>query len=90
MSATLILLTVLLVGLNYAATYVLVRSQRYERRQKLFQALLVWFVPIVGALLVWSLARDTNAGQVTTDLTDIGGLDGYKIQDGVGEDIGRE
>ena len=56
MSAALILLTVLLVGLNSAATYVLVRSQRYERRQKLFQAILVWFVPIVGALLVWSLA----------------------------------
>ena len=90
MSVALILLTVLLVGLNSAATYVLVRSQRYQRRQKLFQALLVWFVPIVGALLVWSLARDTNASRLTTDLTDKGGLDGYKIPDGVGEGIGRE
>lgn len=90
MSAVLILLTVLLVSVNSTATYVLVRSQRYDHRQKLFQALLVWFVPIVGALLVWSLARDTKASQITTDLTDRAGLDGYKIPDGVGEGIGRE
>ena len=90
MSAVLILLTVLLVGLNSAATFILVRSQRYDRRQKLFQGLLVWFVPIVGALMVWSLARDTEATRVTTDLTDKGGLDGYKIPDGVGEGISRD
>ena len=90
MSVALMLLTVLLVGLNSAATYVLVRSQRYDRRQKILQALLVWLIPVIGALLVWSLARDTNANRVTTDLTDRAGLDGYKIPDGVGEGIGRE
>lgn len=90
MSAALILLTILLVGLNSAATYSLVRSQCYDRRQKLFQALLVWFVPIVGALLVWSLARDTKVSRITTNLTDRAGIDGHKIPDGVGEGIGRE
>jgi len=90
MTVALILLTVLVFGLNSAATYILVRSHRYDRRQKTLQALLVWVVPVVGALLVWSLARDTKADRVTTDLTDNTGLDGYKIPDGVGEGIGRE
>ena len=40
--------------------------------------------------MVWSLARDTEATRVTTDLTDKGGLDGYKIPDGVGEGISRD
>lgn len=90
MFAALILLLVLLVALNSSATYALVRSQRYARKQKLLQAILVWFVPIVGALLVWTLARDTPTCRLTTDLTDGAGLDGYKIPDGVGEGIGRE
>ena len=90
MAVALILLAVLLVGLNSAATYILVRSQRYHRRQKILQALLVWLVPVIGGLLVWSLARDTKADRVTTDLSDRAGLDGYKIPDGVGENIGRE
>lgn len=90
MFAVLILLVLLLVALNSYATYALVHSLRYDRRQKLLQFLLVWFVPIVGALLVWSLARDKHTGRVTTDLTDRAGLDGHKIPDGVGEGIGRE
>lgn len=90
MFAALTLLVVLLVAFNSSATYALVRSQRYDGRQKLLQVLLVWFVPIVGALLVWSLVRDTHTDRVTTDLADRAGLDGYKIPDGVGEGIGRE
>ena len=49
MYATLMLLAILLNGLNIAATYVLVRSQRYDRHQKLFQAALIWLVPVVGS-----------------------------------------
>jgi hypothetical protein len=90
MYAALAVLSIFVIGLNVAATYVLVHSLRYDRRQKSIQAVLVWLVPIVGALLVWSLARDTNVSRVTTDLADRGGLDGYKIPDGVGEDIGRD
>lgn len=90
MYAALIVLAVLLVSLNIAATYVLVRSQRYDRRQKLFQAILVWLAPVVGSLLVWSLARDKNTSRITTDLADRDGLDGCKVPDGVGEGIGRE
>jgi hypothetical protein len=82
--------TVLLGGLNAAATFVLVRSGRYDRGQKILQTLLVWLVPIAGALLVWALARDTNASRTTMDLTDGNGLDGYKIPDGMGEGVGHE
>lgn len=90
MTVALILLTVLLFGLNSAATNILVRSHRYDRLQKTLQALLVWVVPVVGALQAWLLAKDTKADRVTTDLTDNTGLDGYRIPDGAGEGIGRE
>ncbi len=90
MYATLMLLAILLNGLNIAATYVLVRSQRYDRHQKLFQAALIWLVPVVGSLLVWSLARDKSTSPITTDLADRAGLNGHKIPDGAGEGIGRE
>lgn len=85
-----LLLAVLLFGMNSAATYILVRSYRFDRRQKTLQALLIWVVPVVGAFLVWSLARDTKTDRVTTDLADKINLDGYKVPDGVGEGIGRE
>ena len=90
MHTVLIMLALLLLALNIKAMLVLVRSPRYARMQKWLQIVLIWLVPYLGALLVWSLAKDTPTSRVTTDLTDNIGLDGYKIPDGVGEGIGRE
>ncbi len=90
MPAALILLIILILGGNSVATYILIRSRHDERRQKLFQVLFVWFVPIVGALLVCSLAWDTSTNRVATDLTDNRGLDGYGNSGGLAEGIGRE
>ncbi len=90
MDSMLILLGILLLGLNCKATHVLVTSPRYDFKQKFFQLALVWLLPVVGALLVWSLAKDAQAYPTTTDLTDREGLDGYKIPDGVGEGIGHD
>ncbi len=90
MPAALILLIILVLGGNSVATYILIRCRHDERRQKLFQVLFVWFVPIVGALLVCSLAWDTSTNRVATDLTDNGGLDGYENSGGLAESIGRE
>ncbi len=90
MPAALILLIILILGGNSVATYILIRCRHDERRQKLFQVLFVWFVPIVGALLVCSLAWGTSTNRVATDLTDNGGLDGYENSGGLAESIGRE
>ena len=90
MYLVLIVIAILLLALNIKATLVLVRSPRYNLLQKWLQCALIWFIPIIGALLVLSLAKDEPTERVTTDLTDSIGLDGYKIPDGVGEGIGRE
>ena len=65
----LILVAVILV-VNVKATWILVRSSYYDARQKLFQLVLVWLIPILGAILVWSLATDSAGKRVTTDLSD--------------------
>jgi uncharacterized membrane protein YgcG len=62
-------------ALNAKATLVLSRSPYYGAKQKLFQLVLVWLLPIVGAVLVWSLATDTKSQRFTTDLQDRGGFD---------------
>jgi len=77
MTALVIAVAVLIVTLNLVATVTVGRSPRYEPRQKWLQMALIWVVPAVGAVLAWSLARDTPSARLTTDLTDsIGSGDG--------------
>ena len=70
---------VMVVGLNLFATFLVARSDRYETSQKLWQAAVIWFFPIIGAVLAWSLAKDSPSERVTTDLRDhLGSGDGYR------------
>jgi hypothetical protein len=65
------IITVLLVSiivLNFYATAVLFRSSSYDILQKWLQLLLVWVLPIIGATLVLSLAKDTKRRKVKTSL----------------------
>lgn len=39
------------------------RSGLYERKQKIWQAQLIWLVPILGAGLVFSVMRDDEAAE---------------------------
>ncbi len=41
--------------LNCAATYHLVRSHAYDRQQKTWQIVIIWLVPVFGALLILSV-----------------------------------
>lgn len=61
MNSILFLLITLAVALNTYATVVLVRSPRYDRAQKWRQCGLIWLLPVIGAILVWSLAHDAKA-----------------------------
>lgn len=61
-----VLLAVLLL-LNFGSSLALARSSRYDRKQKWLQFVLIWLLPIVGALLVWALAKDRPGERLTTD-----------------------
>lgn len=61
MNSLFFLLIALAGALNAYATVVLVRSPRYDRRQKWRQGGLIWLLPVIGAILVWSLAHDAKA-----------------------------
>ena len=47
------------------------RSQLYERKQKIWQAQLIWLLPIIGAGLVFSiLQEDSKAEREAASLLD--------------------
>ena len=80
MNIILLVLVALATILNVKAMLVLFRSPYYDTKQKIFQLGLVWLVPILGAVLVWSLATDTKTERVTTDLKDRSGNDDGHIR----------
>lgn len=45
----------------------LLRSTLYERRQKGFQLVVVWLVPIVGAVIVHSMMRSDGKPRYTPE-----------------------
>ena len=54
---------------NVYVSFVVARSSIYEFHQKLLQVAIVWIIPIVGVLLVWSIFRGASPPRATTDLT---------------------
>lgn len=74
------LLVAIFLALNAWASLVAIRSPRYENYQKRLQVLLIWLVPVVGAILVWSLANDVLSKKITTDLGDRSGFDDGTIR----------
>jgi hypothetical protein len=48
----------LLVIVNVIVTVTVFRSESYDLRQKLLQALVIWLVPIIGAALLWYTVRE--------------------------------
>ena len=80
MITILFILVAVLTALNIKTTLVLARCAYYDTKQKLFQLALVWLLPVVGAILVWSLATDAPCKRVSTDLNDRGGNDDGHIR----------
>jgi hypothetical protein len=50
-----------LILVNVVTTARVVRTESYSGHQKAIQAALVWLVPILGALMVWLVARQVAA-----------------------------
>ena len=46
--------------LNAIATWIIVRDVLSDRRQKIAQLLLVWLVPLIGAIIVLAVHRRTE------------------------------
>lgn len=91
MNIVLLILVAIILALNVRATWVSVRSSYYDKKQKLFQLALVWLVPVLGAILVWSLAADSSGERITTDLSDrLGNDDGNIRQDNYSSEGGGE
>jgi hypothetical protein len=97
MNALVVILAAILliiIGINVIATVAVVRSSRYDKHQKWTQVAVIWFIPVLGGVLAWTLARDTKTERTTLDLRDRGGnddghirLDNYSSGQGAG-DIG--
>jgi hypothetical protein len=63
-----------IVLLNVAVTVALLRSQDYGRDQKVIQALLVWLLPPIGALVVLHFVRESRTlhrGQLNGEGDDV-------------------
>ena len=74
MSTLLTVLIALAFAFNVYASVLLVRSPRFERQQKRMQLALIWLLPVIGAILVWSLAHDAKAPMFSTDFSSGGSL----------------
>jgi hypothetical protein len=64
---------ILLLVANAAITSGVLRSSAYDPSQKALQLLLVWLVPVLGAVFVWSFLRGAASDPLTTDLADRNG-----------------
>ncbi|MBK8254508.1 MAG: hypothetical protein IPK82_17800 [Polyangiaceae bacterium] len=47
------------------------RSKLYERKQKVWQAQLIWLLPVIGAGLVFSILQEDERAQVPPSQLDI-------------------
>ncbi len=91
MNIVLLILVATIMALNIKATWVLARSSYYDKRQKLFQLALIWLFPVLGAILVWSLAADCSGERINSDLSDrIGNDDGNVLFDNYSSDGGGD
>jgi len=86
MTKIVVTLVLLLVALNIYATLSLAKCSSYEPIQKWLQGFIIWVFPILGALLVLSLAKGESTEKLTTDLSSQNFyLAGFDINDGTAE-----
>jgi hypothetical protein len=65
-------LIAMLLGMNIVASIKVQVSKFYEPSQKAIQHLLIWLVPIVGAILCYGLARQSDgphSGKYAEDIS---------------------
>ena len=55
-----IILIALLALINLAVSLQIRHSPHYEPRQKQLQYLLIWFLPVIGAVITWAINRHVS------------------------------
>lgn len=92
MNIVLLLLAAIVTAINVKATLVLTHSTYYGTQQKLLQLALIWVLPVMGALWVWSLASGTRSERATANLIDHRGYDDghIRFEHAVSEDGGAD
>ena len=48
------------IAFNAAASFAIMRSSIYTNKQKIWQALIVWVIPFVGAAVAWFIHKETT------------------------------
>lgn len=61
--AILALVLLAIVGFQVHLTVRVFRSRMYERKQKIWQAQLIWLLPILGAGLVFTILQEDDKAQ---------------------------
>lgn len=68
---TIIVITLIyFILLNVITSYRLIKSNGYEKKQKFYQILIIWLIPILGVILVSSLLNDEKV-KISKDLPKI-------------------
>lgn len=76
-----VLILVVVAGLlvaNFYASYLVCRAKSYSAPQKLTQIVLIWFVPIIGFVLVRTFLKEAQVSSLTDPgqrLGDMGPID---------------
>jgi hypothetical protein len=63
----------LLGGANLAASVVVIRGPHFDGGQKAVQLVLVWLLPVVGAVICWSFSRNARIDEVFPDESETSG-----------------
>ena len=54
----------LLISGNIYTSYRMLKSDDYEKIQKIFQILMIWFIPFIGMLIVLFFLNDESSSSV--------------------------
>ncbi len=71
-----IILIALLVVLNIYASFKLLRSIVFENIQKIFQIIIIWLLPFIGAALILLFLKDDQTPRGPRNPNDGQGVDG--------------
>ena len=66
----------LLVALNLYASLKLLRRSEFENVQKVFQIIIIWLIPLIGAVLILLFIKDDHTPKGPRNPNDGQGVDG--------------
>lgn len=75
MGAAITMIVVFVVLANVVVMRAVIRSDLFDRKQKILQVVFIWLVPVLGATLCWYMAREPKSR-------------GKRLSNDAGEEIG--